>query len=445
MENKKVSKEKELSQETSIKKTGDTLLVLHHDTDTIKLVQGIDHNGNLKDIPLSHNPSEVPILIDQENHDFVNFYCDFYSQLKHPEEFSFFKVSEYEAVQTGKDLQQYIDHARPEDYKDLSQYEININTVQNIKNLTSNAPHKKSSKERYLYSLKDIDWYTMEKLGLNQQILENRGVLVPLLKGLKTSVLIPINIRMGDTHIRTDARIALRANTSGLLEPIIYPVRKAPNFKERFFGHYFTKEDQRHLTTTGNMGRVVDLIHPVTNEVIPSLISIDRLTREFFSYRTENIRIPQTIGGIQLSKEQEEILKSGRVLFLENILSRRGNLFNASLQFNAEKGYVEFLFNKELKESKLNNLFQKNSTFKPPFDIPKTFRGKLLENWQYEKLKAGEIVYINGLTNKKGNQYQGYISYDMNNGKFGFSFKNPNKQEQQKEKNITVKTKGRKL
>ena len=445
MENKKDSEKNELTQKTGIKKTGDTLLVLHHDTDTIKIVQGIDHNGNLKDIPLNQNTDNEPILIDQENQDFVNFYCDFYSQLKHPEEFSFFKVSEYEAVQTGKDLQQYIDHAKPEDYKDLSQYEININTVLNIKNLSSTDTREKSAKERYLYNLNDIDWNTMEKLGLNQQLLENRGVLVPLLKGLKTSVLVPISIRMGDTHIRTDARIALRANTSGLLEPIIYPVRKAPNFKESFFGHYFTKEDQRHLTTTGNMGRVVDLIHPVTNEVIPSLISIDRLTREFFSYRTENIRIPQTLGGIQLSKEQEEILKSGRVLFLENILSRRGNLFNASLQFNAEKGYVEFLFNKELKESKLNNLFQKNTTLKPPFDVPKTFRGKLLENWQYEKLKAGEIVYINGLTNKKGGQYQGYISYDKNTGKFEFSFKNPNKQEQQKEKNIAVKTKGRKL
>ena len=74
---------KKLRKQTSINKTGDTT-VLHHDTDTIKLVQGIDHNGNLKDIPLNHNPSEVPILIDEENHDFVNFYCDFYSQLKHP-------------------------------------------------------------------------------------------------------------------------------------------------------------------------------------------------------------------------------------------------------------------------------------------------------------------------------------------------------------------------
>ncbi|AJW65171.1 hypothetical protein VO54_03745 [Elizabethkingia miricola] len=118
MENKKDSEKNELIQKTGIKKTGDTLLVLHHDTDTIKIVQGIDHEGNLKDIPLNQNTNNTPILIDQENQSFVNFYCDFYSQLKHPEEFSFFKVSEYEAVQTGKDLQHYIDHARPEDYKD---------------------------------------------------------------------------------------------------------------------------------------------------------------------------------------------------------------------------------------------------------------------------------------------------------------------------------------
>ena len=444
MENKKDSEENELIQKTGIKKTGDTLLVLHHDTDTIKIVQGIDHEGNLKDIPLNQNTNNSPILIDQENQDFVNFYCDFYSQLKHPEEFSFFKVSEYEAVQTGKDLQQYIDHARPEDYKDLSQYEVNINTVQNIKDLTNTDSSKKSAKERYLYNLKDIDWYTMEKLGLSQQLLENRGVLIPLLKGLKTSVLIPITIRMGDTHIRTDARIALWTNNSGMLEPVIFPVRRAPDFKESFFGHYFTKQDQHNLATTGNIGRVVDLIHPVTNEVIPSLISIDRLTHELFSYRSENIRIPQTIGGIQINKEQEEILKSGRVLYLENILSRRGNLFNVSLQFNAEKGYVEFLFNKDLKEFKLHSLFQKNTTLKPPFDVPKTFRGKLLENWQYEKLKEGAAVYINGLTNKKGNQYQGYISYDKNNGKFEFSFKNPNKKEQRVAKKISGISKGRK-
>ncbi|MYY25875.1 hypothetical protein EH152_10590 [Elizabethkingia anophelis] len=52
---------------------------------------------------------------------------------------------------------------------------------------------------------------------------------------------------------------------------------------------------------------------------------------------------------------------------------------------------------------------------------------------------------MNGLTNKKGNQYQGYISYDKNTGKFEFSFKNPNKLSQVKDKNISAKQKGIKL
>ncbi|WP_420841214.1 hypothetical protein [Elizabethkingia ursingii] len=102
------------------------------------------------------------------------------------------------------------------------------------------------------------------------------------------------------------------------------------------------------------------------------------------------------------------------------------------------------MFNKDLKEFKLHSLFQKNTTLKSPFDVPKTFRGKLLESWQYEKLKAGETVYINGLINKKGNQYQSYISYDKNTGKFEFSFKNP-KQDLQKREKISIKSKGIKL
>lgn len=108
----------------------------------------------------------MPILIDEENHDFVNFYCDFYSQLKHPEEFSFFKVSEYEAVQTGKDLQQYIDHARPEGYKDLLQYEININTVQNIKNLISTDTHKNQQRNVIYIILKTLTGIRWKSLGL---------------------------------------------------------------------------------------------------------------------------------------------------------------------------------------------------------------------------------------------------------------------------------------
>ncbi|CDN32770.1 hypothetical protein BN938_2701 [Mucinivorans hirudinis] len=43
-------------------------------------------------------------------------------------------------------------------------------------------------------------------------------------------------------------------------------------------GHTFTDEDKAALKQSGNMGRVVDLVDKHTGELIPSYISIDRLT-----------------------------------------------------------------------------------------------------------------------------------------------------------------------
>nr|WP_199162581.1 DUF3945 domain-containing protein [Elizabethkingia sp. ASV34] len=171
------------------------------------------------------------------------------------------------------------------------------------------------------------------------------------------------------------------------------------------------------------MGRIVDLIHPITHEVIPSLISMDRLTNELIFYRQENIQIPDVIKGVHLTQEQQDRLKKGKVLFLENMQSKKGTLFSAPLQFNAEKGYAEFLFNHGIK------------TLPSSFKIPATFRGKKLKYWQYDKLKAGEACYINGLFDKYGKPYEGYISFNQNTGKFEFSFNNSAKEQQTKQKN----------
>jgi len=414
-------KEPENKASDSIVKVRDSLLVLHHDTHRIGIVQDIDKDGNLIDI--SPQRDQVPefLNVEREKESFTAFFSDFYQHLKHPEEFSFFKVREYEAIQSCQDLQRYIDQATPKDYQALSQYEINVDRVEAIKQA---APiNKNHEKERYLYNLHDIDWLMLEKLGLNQQLLQKLGALEPMLKGYKTPMLVPVSIKMASFIIRTDARISLRTNVSGVLEPVIFPIRKAPDFKERFYGHYFTKEDQHNLRTTGNMGRTVDLIHPVTHEVIPSLISMDRLTNELIFYRQENIQIPNVIKGVHLTQEQRDRLKTGKVLFLENMQSKKGTLFSAPLQFNAEKGYTEFLFNHGIK------------TLPSSFKIPATFRGNKLKYWQYDKLKAGEACYINGLFAKYGKSYQGYISFNQNTGKLEFSFGNPSKKQQANQKN----------
>src|SRR5690606_7292928 len=59
--------------------------------------------------------------------------------------------------------------------------------------------------------------------------------------------------------------------------------------------------------------------------------------------------------------------------------------------------------------------------------IPRTFRGKELTDQQYDKFKEGQTIYVDGLIDKKGEKYQGYITLNKETGKTSFSFTNPNK------------------
>lgn len=84
------------------------------------------------------------------------------------------------------------------------------------------------------------------------------------------------------------------------------------------------------------------------------------------------------------------------------------------MQFNAEKQWLEFFFNKKLRGNNEHHF---------EFVVPLNFRGQNLRRWQIEKLKAGEMVYISGLVSEKGREYRGYILFDKKVSKIVFSFK----------------------
>jgi hypothetical protein len=427
--------------------SSDTLLVLHNTSNTIGIVQNITPDGTINQTEGNIEHSDQFLKIDQKEDTFTQFYSDFYHQLKNPEEFTFFKVTEYEAKETVKDLQNYIDQANVKEIDQLKDYAVSIDAVQaqidRQNKLTqfqqSKTIHPHLNEQQYRYLPEQIDWNIMSKLNLTKEKLEQLNALEPLLKGYKTPTLIPITFNQGTIKTTMDVRLPLRLNDVGYLEVRIHPIRKEPDFNTRLLGHEFTKEDQINLLKIGNMGRVVDLINPITNELTPSVISRDRLTNELIALRAEHIRIPLVICGVTLNEEQKKILKEGKSLYIENMISKRGTLFSATVQFNAEKRYVEFLFNTN--HISLQNHLQSKTL---QAEVPKTFRGKPLHKWQIEKLKAGETTYINGLTDSKGKKYQGYISFDKNVGRFEFSFKNP-KNNQDLIKMPFVKSKGRKM
>jgi len=85
--------------------------------------------------------------------------------------------------------------------------------------------------------------------------------------------------------------------------------------------------------------------------------------------------------------------------------------------------YVEFLFHHK------QNQHQSHSHFQT--EVPRIFRGKELNDEQYDRFKAGQTIYLDGLLDKKNQPYQGYITLNQGNGKIDFSFQNPDKIQQQ--------------
>ncbi len=411
-----------------------TLLVLRHSNNSIGIVQGIEHNGNLIDVQPNRNKIDSVMRIDSSENSFTDFYSDFYHQLKDPSEYSFFKVREFEAHDTAINLQEYINCLSDVERQDLKAVEVSIELIESIRNKKtienepsvlkkgfSNVSVTKNNSSQYRYQIEDVPWDTMYELALDREKLEEIGALDALLKGYKTPMLIPVLFNDGEVVSQIDARLQLRIDDDGELVVKVHRVCKKVDFRKKFKGHKFTKEDRVNLLNSGNMGRVVDLIDAVTGEIIPSLISLDKLTNELISLRMEFVRIPDMLCGVRLDLEHKQILRDGKPLFIENMLSKKGKLFSALVQFNADRQWIEFLFENKFRSCGFSGVHHSER------EVPSHFRGIKLRRWQIEKLKAGDIAYIKGLESRKGKEYQGYMSFDKTIGRIVFSFKNPKK------------------
>lgn len=414
------------SRETGeIKPSTDTLIVLNTHTKQVEMVKGVDQEGNLQKFPPEDKKENDQLIkVDKHGDIFSNFFSNFYRKLKNPTHFNFFKVSEYDAVNTAKDLQKYVDQASPEEKERLKDYEVLPKHNNNPKNQT--AMNNNTDNQEYRFQPEQIDWKTMEKFGLTPEKLEKMNAMDSLLRGFKTNTLIPITINLGTAVSKMDVRLSLQTGDTGQVAVHLHGIRKEPNLNNKFLGHQFSDEDKKNLRETGNMGRIVDLVNPKTDEIIPSVISRDRLTNELVAYRAEYMKIPDEIKGIRLNEHQKQTLLEGGPLYLEGMTSKKGESFDATVQFNADKRYVEFLFGNNQTPQQSQQHHQQKAQ---PVDkeAPKIFRGKQLDDSQYENFKAGQTVYVDGLTDGKGKAYQGYITFNKETFKTDFSFIHPNK------------------
>ncbi|HEU4495702.1 MAG TPA: DUF3945 domain-containing protein [Flavobacterium sp.] len=402
----------------------DILLVLDKEKMKIQAVKSIDENGKMKTVePTKKNQNQF-MHVDKSGDFFSNFFSNFFSQLKNPTNFSFFKVPEPVAVERAKEMQKQVDKPTPEGEKLMKEHEVKTEQKQENQNKMETAQTTPEASE-YRYKPEQIDWDTMNNLGLSKERLEKMNLLEPLLKGYKTNELVPVSINFGTAILRTDVRLSLQTTEDGRVVPALNGIRKEPNLNFEFFGHKFTDEDKKNLLETGNMGRVVDLKNSKTGELMPSIISVDRLTNELVALRTDLIKIPDEIKGVKLDDAQKQALMEGKPLKLEGMISTKGTEFSATVQFNADKCYVEFLFDRNNSNRQTQNNQQSNGQSNQqsqPQEAPKTFRGKELTDEQHKDFKNGQTIYIDGLRDKKGQPYQGYITFNKETGKTDFAF-----------------------
>lgn len=425
----------------------DILLVLNKETMKLEAVKGIGKNGELETVPPDKSNQNQFMKVDKQGDIFSNFFSNFISQLKNPTKFSFFKIPAPLAIQTAGEIQKAVEKPSEEGDQILSKYEVSANKQaeqQEKEEQPQNEPQNQSPMEKAQtattptatpaagenrFKVEDIDWETMTNLGLSQEKLEKMKLLDPLLKGYKTNELVPISLNLGTAITRLDARLSLQQTAEGKVVMAIHGIRKEPNLKYDFFGHEFTKEDKDNLLKTGNMGRVVELTYNKTGELAPSIISVDRLTNELIALRADKIKIPEEIKGVKLTEHQQQTLMEGKPLHIEGMISKKGEPFSADVQFNADKRYVEFLFDRSnLNQNTQSDISKQTQSVAQggSQEAPTVFRDHRLNDDQYQKFKAGETVYVDGLIDRRGKEYQGYITFDKETGKTDFAFNNPN-------------------
>lgn len=322
---------------------------------------------------------------------------------------------------------------------------------------------------KYRYNESMINWEQLKNYGLSREYLMERGLLDQMLKGYKTNQLVPISMNFGSAVLRTDARLSFQQSVGGPIVLGIHGIRQKPELERPYFGHIFSDEDKKNLLETGNMGRVVEL-KGRNGEYIPSFISIDKLTNEVVAMRAENVFIPKEIKGVKLTEQEINDLREGKKVFIEGMISNNGKEFDAHIQVNAERRGIEYIFENdklfnrqslggveltkqqiedlnagkaifvegmERKDGELFSSYVKldEATGRPSYTrynpdspegareiyIPNEIGGVKITAEEQQQLREGKVIFLNDMVNRKGEEFSSFIKADLETGRLSYS------------------------
>lgn len=396
----------------------DQILIAHNrETGESGAVAGLNEDGTPKMADARTAGLADLVVFNIRQNPLESFLSNFMRQCKNPTLFGFYKVDAESGATVGPVIQDAL--------KDPERNKAMLDTAK---------VEAKGVQKSHRIDPDKIDWNGLkERWGIDRARLEEKGDLSEMLYNRKSG-LVNITLTVEGEKKTAAARLAFKADDNGNVKIMPYFICEKPDLSQDFNGVKFSEQDRENLKRTGNLGRLADVVDKETGEVVPSFISIDRLTNEIVSVPAKQVYVRDTVGQTKLSMEEVGILKSGAAIKDKQITDRNGKQYTVTLQVSADRRGVEFVpEDRKQRQAKSHGQEDGEERKRQSTWLTKDGRIKPITKWagvpmteqQQADYAAGKTVVMGNMVDKEGKPCTVYLTFNQEKGRPTTSFTDP--------------------